>query len=117
MAQDNKVTEEERSDKAEFMTALEAEKADHAEAEKSLPPLAASQAVSKISCAHVASDHEGLKVFAEELRALADANPVILFAMKRRRRRPRSVEDFEAVTSSAILERGLSALQSELGAL
>ena len=58
LAQDNKVTEKARTDKAEFMTALEAEKADHAEAEKSLAALAASQAVSKSSCAQVASDHE-----------------------------------------------------------
>ena len=57
LAQDNKVTEKARTDKAEFMTALEAEKADHAE-EKSLATLAASQAVSKSSCAQVASDHE-----------------------------------------------------------
>merc|ERR1719383_506240 len=57
---------------------LEAERADLAEAEKSLAAVLASEAASKNSCAQVAADHEvSVKAFAEELKALADATQVL----------------------------------------
>ena len=69
------------ADKSELATALAAstaEKADPAEAQERLASLKASQAAIKSTCGQVASDHEfGVKGFAEELRALADAAKVI----------------------------------------
>ena len=56
----------------------EAKRADLAKAEKSLAALMASQAAGKSSCTQVASDHEAsVKVFAEELKAWADATQVL----------------------------------------
>ena len=63
-----------RKVKAEFTMALEAEKADFIEAQKSLADLGASQTVNKSSCAPVASVHEAsVKGFSEGLKALAEA--------------------------------------------
>ena len=56
----------------------EAKRADLAKAEKSLAALMASQAAGKSSCTQVASDHEAsVKVFAEELKAWAEAIQVL----------------------------------------
>ena len=56
----------------------EANRADLAEVEKSLVTLVASQAASKSSCTQLASDHEAsVKVFAEELKAWAEATQVL----------------------------------------
>ena len=55
-----------------------ATRADLAEGEKSLVTLVASQAAGRSSCTQVASDHEAsVKVFAEEMKAWAEATQVL----------------------------------------
>ena len=67
MTQDNKPLTKAKAVNSEFASSLEAERADLAEAEKSLAAVLASEAASKNSCAQVVADHEvSVKAFAEE---------------------------------------------------
>ena len=71
MALDSQALEKAKTDKAKFMTPLDAGKAALAEAEKNLAALVAS----KSSCVQVVSDQDSsAKATAEELKVLADEN-------------------------------------------
>ena len=86
LTQDNKASTKAKADNSEFVSSLEAERADLAEAEKS----------------GVAADHEvSVKAFAEEMKALSDAQRLVQTTM--------DLSDGEASRLEGALCRSLSA--------
>ena len=75
LAQDNKALEKANTDNAEFASSLEAEKADLAEAQKSLASLEAAQAAAKSNLWTCGLGSRGLRgIFRERVEGLGRSN-------------------------------------------